>query len=133
MLEIFYLRSVEYYKIKQGTLQHNLSKYYRLESAYILYEQFSKFVNTLKKEKEETCSHQNWIVGQFDPWLEQDGEKGNMTDKEILDKYIDLDKSCLLDKVRNQVMDMFYRYKDAFSLRDEIGTCPYIGVEVEIR
>ena len=29
-------------------------------------------------------------------------------------------------------MDMLYRYKEAFSLRDEIGTCPNIEVEINI-
>ena len=27
---------------------------------------------------------------------------------------------------------MLYKYKDAFSLRDEIGTCPDIEVEIEV-
>ena len=55
-----------------------------------------------------------------------------MLDREILDKYIDLDKSFLLDTEKKQVMDMFYRYKDAFSLRDKIGTCPNIEVEIDV-
>ena len=29
-------------------------------------------------------------------------------------------------------MDMLYKYKEAFSLRDEIGTCPNIEVEIDI-
>ena len=29
-------------------------------------------------------------------------------------------------------MDMLYRYKEAFSLRDEIGTCPNIEVETNV-
>ena len=29
-------------------------------------------------------------------------------------------------------MDMLYRYKEAFSLRDEIGTCPSIEVEIDV-
>ena len=28
-------------------------------------------------------------------------------------------------------MDMLYKYKDAFSLRDEIGTCSNIEVEID--
>ena len=40
-------------------------------------------------------------------------------DREILDKYINLDKSCLTD-TEKEVRDMLYEYKDAFSLRDEI-------------
>ena len=55
-----------------------------------------------------------------------------MTDKEILDKYIDLEKSCLMEKEKKEVMDMLYRFKKAFSLRDEIGTCPNIEVEINV-
>ena len=41
-----------------------------------------------------------------------------MLDKEILDKYIDLDKSCLTDSEKKNIMDMLYKCTDAFSLRD---------------
>ena len=30
-------------------------------------------------------------------------------------------------------MDMVYKYKDTFSLRDEIGTCPNKEVEIDVR
>ena len=33
---------------------------------------------------------------------------------------------------RLKVMDMLYKYKEAFSLRDEIGTCPNIEVDIEV-
>ena len=55
-----------------------------------------------------------------------------MTDKEILDKYIDLDKSCLTESEKREVRDMTYKNKDAFSLRDEIGTCPNIEIDIDI-
>ena len=29
-------------------------------------------------------------------------------------------------------MDMIYKYREAFSLRDEIGTCPSIEVEIDV-
>ena len=51
------------------------------------------------------------------PWLDSSNERKYISDKEILDKYIDLEKSCLTDKEKKQVMDMLYKYKDAFSLR----------------
>ena len=54
-----------------------------------------------------------------------------MTDKEIIDKYIDLKDSCLNKEERKQVMEM-YKYKDVFSLRDEIGTCPNTEVNIEV-
>ena len=55
-----------------------------------------------------------------------------MSDKEILDKYIDLDNSCLTRQEKRKVRKLIYNYKDAFSLRDEIGTCPNIEVEIEV-
>ena len=55
-----------------------------------------------------------------------------MTDKEILDKCIFLGKSCLTEKEKREVMEMLYKYEEAFSLRDEIGTCPNIEVEIDI-
>ena len=55
-----------------------------------------------------------------------------MTDKDILDKYIDLDNLCLSKEEKKEVMDLLYRYKEAFSLRDEIGTCPNIEVEIDV-
>ena len=55
-----------------------------------------------------------------------------MSDREILDKYVDLDKSCLTDSEKKQVMDMLHKCKDAFSLRDEIGSCPNIEVEIDV-
>ena len=54
MIGIVDIRSLGYYKIKQGILQQNLSKYYRFEEAEKLCEYFNKFVNTLKKEREQT-------------------------------------------------------------------------------
>ena len=46
MLSILDLRLVGYFKIEQGMLQQNLSRYYRFESADVSCEQFNKFVNT---------------------------------------------------------------------------------------
>ena len=55
-----------------------------------------------------------------------------MSDEEILRKYINLDNTCLSRKEKEEVMDMLYKYKDAFSLRDEIGMCPNIKVGIEV-
>ena len=53
-----------------------------------------------------------------------------MSDREILDKYVDLDKSCIIEK--KQVMDMLYKYKDTFSLRNNIDTCLNIEVKIDV-
>ena len=55
-----------------------------------------------------------------------------MTDQEIFDKYVDLEKSCLTEKEKKEVMEMLYKYKEAFSLRDEIGTGTNTEVEIDV-
>ena len=62
------LRSLGYYKIKQGILQQNLSRYYEFERAEKLYEYFNKFVNTLKKERELKAPEDKY------PWLDPNNE-----------------------------------------------------------
>ena len=49
MIGFIDLRSLGYYKIKQGILQQNLSRYYRFKRAERLCEYFNNFINTLKK------------------------------------------------------------------------------------
>ena len=66
------------------------------------------------------------------PWLDPNDEIKYMTDKEILDKLINLENSCLTEKEKKEVMEMLHKYKDAFSLRDDIGTCPNIEVEIDV-
>ena len=114
MIGITDLRSLGYYKIKEGILQQNVSRYYKFEKTEKLCEYFNKFVNILKKEREQTLPEDKY------PWLEQDDERRHMTDEEILDRYIDLDSSCLNKGEKGKVMDMLYKYKETFSLRDEI-------------
>ena len=55
-----------------------------------------------------------------------------MIDKEILGKYVDLENSCLTEKQKKELMEMLYKYKEAFSLRDKIGTSPNIEVEIDV-
>ena len=91
VLGIVDLRSLGYYKIKQGVLQQNLSYMYHFESASKVCDQFNRLINTLKREEEEegTCNMDKYL------WLDDSVERKHMTEKEILDKYIDLDSSCL--------------------------------------
>ena len=95
MFGILDLRSLWYYKIKQGVLQQNLSKCYHFESTEKLCEEFNMMVNEIKEEEKESEREKY-------PWLDDSDERKHMTDKEILDKYIDLDNSCLteLEKVQ---------------------------------
>ena len=77
MIGIIDFRLLGYYKIKQGILQQNLSKYYRFEKAEKLCEYFNKFVNTLKKEREQILPKDKY------PWLDPDDDQRNMTDRKF--------------------------------------------------
>ena len=65
-------------------------------------------------------------------WLEDTDQRKCMMDREILDKYLNLDNSCLTKIEKMQVRDLLYKYKDAFSLRDEIGLCSNIEIEIDV-
>ena len=91
----------------------------RLNPLQVLCE-FNKL--TYIKERRTTI---HWSIS----WLAEDDEQRKLTDIEI---YVDLETSCLTQKGKEQLMDMLYRYKEAFSLRDEVGTYPIIEVEIHV-
>ena len=125
MLGIIDLRSLGYYKIKQGVLQQNLSHMFHFEYAHKVCDQFNRLINVLRKEERMQGTEKY-------PWLDDTEERKYMSEKEILDKYIDLENSCLTKWEKKEVRSLIYKYKDEFSLRDEIGTCPNIEVEIDL-
>ena len=124
MMGVVDLRSLGFYKIKQEVLQEHLSRHYHFELADDVCDQYNRLVNLMRKEEEKS-------EGKF-PWLDDTDERKYMTDREILDKYVNLDNSCLTKVEKEQVRDLLYQYKDAFSLRDEIGLCPNIEIEIDV-
>ena len=124
MIGIVDLRSLGFYKIKQEVLQEHLGRHYHFELADDVCNQYNRFINLMRKEEENS-------EGKF-PWLEDTDERKYMMDSEILDKYVNLDNSSLTKIEKMQVRDLLYKYKDAFSLRDELGLCPNIKIEIDI-
>ena len=55
-----------------------------------------------------------------------------MTDEEIIDKYIDLSNSDLNPEESSTVMNIIHSHKETFSLRDEIGKCPNIKIDIDV-
>ena len=124
MMGIVDLRSLGFYKIKQEVLQEHLGRHYHFKLADDVCDQYNRFVNLMRKEKESS-------EGKF-LWLDDTDERKHMTDREILDKYVNLDNSHLTKMGKKQVRDLLYQYKDVFSLKDEIGLCPNIKIEIEV-
>ena len=83
-------------------------------------------MNTLKSEREQATPTDKY------PWLDPEDERRHMTDREVLEKYVNLNNSWLNKEEKMKVMDILYKYREAFSLRDEIGTCPNTEVEIDI-
>ena len=110
VLGILGLGSLGYYKIKQGVLQQKLTKYYELKLAEKVCDQYNILINTLKKE-------QSIDTGEKYPWLDDSDKRKHMTHREILEKYIDLDNTCLTEREKKEVGDMLYQYKEAFNVR----------------
>ena len=67
------------------------------------------------------------------PWLDPDDIRRNMTDKEILRMKLNLKDSVLDEKGKEEFLAKVKEFTDVFSLRDEIGTCPFIEVHLKLK
>ena len=56
-----------------------------------------------------------------------------MTDKEILHMKLNLKDSVLDEKGKEEFLEKVEQFTDVFSLRDEIGTCPFIEVHLKLK
>ena len=67
------------------------------------------------------------------PWLDDDDPRRKMTDKEILRLKVPLDKSVLTAAEKEKLIKLMLENTQAFSIRDEIGMCPYFEVKLKLR
>ena len=67
------------------------------------------------------------------PWLDPDDIRRNMTDTEILRMKLNLKDSVLDEKGKEEFLTNIEQFTDIFSLRDEIGTCPFIEVHLKLK
>ena len=78
---------------------------YHFEPASKVCDKFNRVIHTLKREEEEgTCNMDKY------PWLDDINERKHITDKEILEKYIDLDSSCLTKWEKQKLRNLIYDY-----------------------
>ena len=67
------------------------------------------------------------------PWLELDDIRRNMTDTKIFQMKLNLKDSILDEKSIEEFLTNVEPFTDIFSLRDEIGTCPFIEVHLKLK
>ena len=61
------------------------------------------------------------------PWLADDDPRRYHSDEKIMYEKIDLSNSA-----PSKLMKMLIKYRDAFSLRDEIGECPNLEADIKV-
>ena len=66
------------------------------------------------------------------PWLEDDDPRRYQSDEEIMYEKIDLSNSALSRKEKARLVKMLIKYRDAFSLRDQIGECPNLEADIKV-
>ena len=66
------------------------------------------------------------------PWLADDDPRRYQSDGEIMYEKIDLSNCALSRKEKAKLMKMLIKYRDAFSLRDEIGECPNLEADIKV-
>ena len=148
------MRSLGYFHISRDTLQEVLGERCDLltepetEEYFNLWKEDHKEIlcyaktltntklvdTTTNLEKEDDYIREQLKIDKDDPypWLDKEDPRRDMTDREIVEKFINLSESDLSNKEKKRVIDTILKYKKAFSLRDEIGLCPNMEIELEL-
>ncbi len=102
-----------------------------------------EILHSFQKNKHKKFSWKAWMKA-FDkqdneinpddpyPWLPDLNIRKKMTDNKILDKFVNLNKSILIEGEKEDFQKILHKHKKAFLLRDEIGTCPDLLVHLEL-
>ena len=92
-------------------------------------------INTRLKRRYNKTDEDTNMATQNDPycWLEANDPRRSLTDQEIIERYVNLTKADLTAKEKVTLIKVIMKYKQGFSLRDEIGTCPHVEVELELK
>ena len=67
------------------------------------------------------------------PWLDENDPRRHMTDKELPESTIDLSEACITEKQKQALYKILLKYREAFSLNDEIGLCPNMEMKCELK
>ena len=127
------IRSLDYYNIKPEVMRFNLTGFHNLSTGWDIDPHFEKCFAKFSTQNVHYKMRGAKEKGPDPyPWLDKDNLRRHMTDEEILYKYIDLSESHLTESEKEEVMNLVIDNKKAFSLRDEIGKCPDIKVNIEV-
>ena len=89
-------------------------------------------IDVLETPKEHLTNN-NTLTEDPYPWLDNDDPRRKMTDEEILWLKVPLDKSVLSVMEKERLIWLMLDNTEAFSICDEIGTCPFFEVKLKLR
>ena len=107
-----------YQQVRKEPKEH-IDEYFRMSNADTKREH-TKSVHSTKGNSDKN------------PWLAEDDLRRHQTDAEILYEKIDLRDSVSSKKEKAKLMKMILKYRDAFSLRDEIGEYPNLVADIKV-
>ena len=93
---------------------------------------YHKMSKTNRDEGYSERSQNNQDNNDKYPWLAKDDPRRYQTHAEILYEKIDLKDSALTKKEKAKLVKMILKYRDALSLRDEIGECPNLVADIKV-
>ena len=135
VIGILDLRSVGYFKVSYQKLitmaefRQTFKMYHYQQVRKDLKEQLDDYHKMSKTNRDEGNTRDK---SDKYPWLTKDDPRRYQTDAEILYEKIDLKDSALTKKEKAKLMKMILKYRDAFSLRDEIGECPNLVADIKV-
>ena len=139
------MRSLGYFHISRDTIVETLEDHCRFLTEGETCEYFCKLiddhnelcnaVNTKLKRRYDNDTNDTNMTTENDPypWLEPDDPRRSLTDQQIIERYVNLADADLTTKEKRTLIKVIMKYKTAFSLRDEIGTCQNMEVELELK
>ena len=135
------MRSLGYFYVPRLGIQQTMKNYFQFltDNEMDLFCDHIKSVLPSSNNEKPTLEKEKKIrkdqVGEENdpyPWLDDDDPRRDMTDKEIIKTYIKIDQEYVSDRVKDEVYDAIFKYKEAFSLRDEVGVCPDLEVHLDV-
>ena len=137
------LRSIGYFKLPYKRLvmelqnTFNFTHYYKMiphQNTEPCSEEFNSFFRIRPDNDHKPSKLTSTNTNTYDkyPWLDNEDPRRHMTDKQILLDRIDLSNSSLTKSEKIKLHTLIYKYKKAFSLRDEIGHCPNMKADIKI-
>ena len=129
------LRSIGYYKVsyqrliamaeERFDLFHYAKRLPRKRDENMA--QYNRMSGTLHRKRGDHVHHTDPYL-----WLAPDDLRRFQTDNQILYEKIDLSQSHLTSKEKAKLMKLIVKYRDVFSLRDEIRACPNLTADIQM-